>query len=196
METRTFEEWMARKEHKVDERQIDMFYDKAHIAVELVNEYDPDLLSRVSTIANLASGAYGLYNSGEANKELPPDVKRWLIYRGVKEDQIGRVPQLILKKWGVDPKQIEIGDTIHVNVRRILSQSKNDIDAVLQIGSTIVHEATHEKEREFTGTSSETGPKIAEQKFMQWASQNMRRITGKFVGKPRKNADYYERHSL
>ena len=172
---KTFNEWIGQK-NKVDERQIDSIYDKSHFAIELINEFDPDLLSRVSTVANLAVGAYGLFKSVEASKQLPPDVERWLIYKGVKKEQIGQVPQMILKKWGVDDKKIQIGDTIHVNVRRILSQSKNDLDAILQIASTVAHESVHVKEREFTGTSSETAPMAVEQKFMAWAQQNLDKI--------------------
>lgn len=172
----TFIEWA----NKVDQQQIDTMYDKAHIAVELAQQYtkerEPDLLANVSTIANLASGAYGLYNTAENQKKLPPEIERWLIYRGVKKEDIGRVPQMILKKWGVDPQKIEIGDTIHVNVKRILNQSKNNLDAVLQIASTILHEATHAKERESTGQSSEMGPKRHENDFMTWAQQKMDQI--------------------
>ena len=175
---KTFNEWMGQK-NKVDERQIDSIYDKAHFCIDLVNQFDPDLLSRVSTIANLAAGSYGLFKSDEASKQLPPNVERWLVYRGVKKEQIGQVPQMILKKWGVNEKEIGIGNIIHVNVRRILSQSKNDLDAILQIASTVAHESTHVKERELTGTSSETGPMAVEHKFMQWAQQNLDEIRKK-----------------
>ena len=174
---KTFNEWMK---NQVDEQQIDMIYDKCKIAIELVNQFDPDLLSRISTIANLASGgAYGLYASSDSSKQLPPDVQRWLVYRGVKEDQINKVPQVILKKWGVDERKIGIEDTIHVNVRRILAQSKNDLDAVLQVASTVCHEAVHVREHELTGVSSETGPMAVEQKFMNWAKQNIEQIQKK-----------------
>ena len=54
--------------HPLDEKQIDILYNKAHIAVELVRMYNPNLLNNISTIANLVSGAYGIYNSGENRK--------------------------------------------------------------------------------------------------------------------------------
>lgn len=173
-----FREWTQ----KID--QINSVYDKAHIAIEIAQAYSqekqPGLLANVTTIANLASGAYGLYNSAENQKKLPPNIERWLIYKGIKKEDINKLPYVILKKWGVDPKQVQIGDTIHVNVRRILSQSKNDLDAVLQIASTTIHESVHEREREFTGTSSENGPKLAEQEFMQWARQNLDKIIQRY----------------
>lgn len=172
----TFREWAQ----KLNQQQIDAIYDKAHIAVEIAQQYakerQPDLLANVTTIANLASGAYGLYNTAENQKNLPPDVERWLVYRGVKKEDISKLPFIILQKWGVNPKQVQIGDTIHVNVRKILSQSKNNLDAILQISSTILHEATHEREQELTGQSSERGPKEREHDFMMWAQQNMQKI--------------------
>ena len=175
-----FKEWAQ----KVDERQIDTVYDKAHIAVEIAQEYakekQPDLLANITTIANLASGAYGLYNTSDNTKKLPPNIERLLIYHGIKKQDIPMLPYIILQKWGIDPRQIQIGSTIHVNVRRILNQSQNDLDAVLQIASTILHESTHVKERETTGQSTEIGPSRVEQDFMMWAKQNMQKITNAY----------------
>lgn len=173
----TFREWAAKK---LDHQQINAIYDKGHIAIELAQQYAqeryPDLLTNVTTVANLASGAYGLYNTADNQKTLPPDVERWLIYRGIKKEDISKVPYIILQKWGVDPRQVRISDTIHVNVKRILNQSKNDLDAILQISSTVLHEAMHEKEQEMTGQSSEIGPKKVEDDFMMWAKNNLQRI--------------------
>ena len=171
-----FKEWLQ----KLDQQQINAIYDKAHIAVEIAQQYakerQPDLLANVTTIANLSTGAYGLYNTADNQKKLPPNTERWLVYQGVKKEDIPKLPNIILQKWGVDPKQVQIGNTIHVNVKRILSQSRNDLDAVLQISSTMIHEAVHQKEQEMTGQSNENGPKERENDFMMWAKQNMQKI--------------------
>jgi hypothetical protein len=168
---------------QIDASQIERVYDKARISVELVRMYNPMFLENISTIANLASGAYGLYNSGENKKMLPPDYEQRLIYWGkITKDQIGNIPTKILKQYFPDLEEnnIKSSDTIRVNVQRILSQSKTDLEAVLQIASTIVHEATHRIERETKGQTFETGPKGEEHKFMAWASQNIQKILQKY----------------
>lgn len=158
-------------------------YDKAHIAVELVRMYHPDFLENISTIADLASGAYGLYNSGENTKILPTEYEQRLIYWGkLNKKQISNIPTKTLKQYfpELDERRIRSGDTIHVNVRRILSQSRSDLEAVLQIASTIVHEATHRIERETKGQTFETGPQGEERKFINWAKQNLNIIAQKY----------------
>lgn len=168
---------------QLDASQIEAIYDKAKISVELVRMYRPDFLDNISTIANLASGAYGLYNSGENTKVLPPEYEQRLIYWGqLKKDQIGNIPMRTIKQYfpDLDERKIRSGDTIHVNVRRILNQVQSDWEAVLQIASTIVHEATHRIERETKGQTFEMGPQGEERKFMMWASQNQQKILQRF----------------
>lgn len=166
---------------KTDITQIERIYDKAHIAVQIVNMYNPRILDEISTIADLASGAYGLYNSSENNKVLPPQYNQKLIYLG-KGNDLTKIPYKILQKYfpGIDKKQITFRDTIHVNIRRIMSQFKDPLEAILQIAATIVHEATHEREKEETGTTSETNPQIEEKKFITWAIKNREMIKNKF----------------
>lgn len=174
-----FKEWLGQYDTQVDEREIDAVYDKAHIAVDLVRQYRPELLHNISTIANLATGAYGLYNSGENQHTLDPSLEQRLIYRGkIPKERIKEIPRKILAQYfpNVDPKQIRIGDTIRINVRRILSQAKSELEAVLQIAATIIHEATHELEYEQKGLTQETTPRMEEQKFMNWAKQNLQNI--------------------
>ena len=67
--------------------------------LKIVNLYNPKILDNITTIANLATGAYGLYNSGESKKQLPPNTERWLIYHGINKDKIGLIPNIILKKY-------------------------------------------------------------------------------------------------
>jgi|SRR6516225_6900328 hypothetical protein len=166
-----------------DESQIDTLYSKAHIAVEIVRMYQPELLADISTIANLASGAYGVYNSGDNRKVLPPEMEKQLVYYGpVGRHNLDMIPKKTLMQYYpyLHPQQIQDSDTIHVNVRRIMQESDNDLDAILEIASTIVHECTHEKEREATGQTSEAGPVRAEEAFMGWAKQNMNNLLQRF----------------
>jgi hypothetical protein len=178
-----FKEWLKQNDPSVDERQIDQVYDKARIAVQLVQWYRPELLYNISTIANLASGAYGLYNSAENNQVIDPSAEQRLIYRGhVSQQQIRSLPRKILRQYFPDlnPREIKVNDTVHVNIRRILMESKNDIEAVIRIGATIVHECTHEIEGETRGHTEETGPEAEARKFVAWAQQNMQQILQKF----------------
>jgi hypothetical protein len=176
-----FKNWFGKQDAEVDEAEIDRLYDKAHISVELVREYKPELLNNVSTIANLASGAYGLYNSGENKKVLPTNAKFIFDQKHIDPKTIDLLPKSVIKQQfpEIDEKRIKESDTIHVNINRIVKESKTDLDAVLQIAATIVHECTHEMEREETGQTSEVGPQRAEREFMNWAKQNMKRIQDK-----------------
>lgn len=166
-----------------DFSQIESVYKKSHIAVDLVRWYNPELLNNISTIANLASGAYGVYMSGENKKTLPPEVQKQLIYYGrLNPKNIGNLPEKTIKQYypNLTDQQIKQDDTIHVNVNRIISEKDTDLEAILEIASTIVHEATHEIERETTGMTSEIGPKNAENQFIQWATKNIKGILNKF----------------
>lgn len=51
---------------------------------------------------------------------------------------------------------------------------------MLEIAATIIHEATHEIERETTGQTSEIGPQQAEKTFIQWATKNIKTIMQKY----------------
>lgn len=166
-----------------DERQLDQLYSKAHIATQIVGMYSPRILDNISVIANLASGAYGVYNSGENQKILPKDVETNLIYYGrVNKRTLDNIPKKTLMQYypNIPQTAIRESDTIHVNVRRIMQEKGSDFEAIMEIAATIIHEATHEMERETTGTTSEVGPVAAEHKFMQWAIQNKNMLMSRF----------------
>ncbi len=166
-----------------DESQIDRLYKKAHVATQIVKMYNPKLLEGISTIANLATGVYGVYMSGENKKIMPPNLEQSLIYYGkVGRHNLDMIPKKTLTQYypQLHPETIKNSDTIHVNVRRIMMESGSDSEAILQIASTIIHECTHEAEREMTGQTSEAGPVAAERVFMNWAQQNMSRLTARF----------------
>ena len=167
----------------VNERQIDQLYSKAHIAVDIVKLYNPKLLENISIIANLANGAYGIYNSGENQKIIPKDVETNLVYYGrIDRRSLNNIPKKTISQYfpQIPANAIKASDTIHVNVKRIMQESGSDFDAVIEISSTIIHEATHEIERELTGATSEVGPVAAEHAFKQWVSQNSNMLLSRF----------------
>jgi hypothetical protein len=82
----TFKEFLAAQPN-INESGIDSLYNKAHIAVELARDYvqrsgNKELLNNIAVIANLSSGAYGVYNSAENKKILPKPLEQSLIYYG------------------------------------------------------------------------------------------------------------------
>ncbi len=176
---RTWQEFLE----VTDARQLDQLYSKAHIATEIVRMYNPKILDNIAVIANLASGAYGVYNSGENQKIIPPDIQNNLIYYGrVNKRQLDNIPKQTLQQYypNIPANAIRESDTIRVNVRRIMQEKGSDFDAIMEIAATIIHEATHEIERETTGATSEAGPLAAERKFLQWAMQNKNLLMSKF----------------
>jgi hypothetical protein len=171
--------------NKVDASQIIRVYDKASIAIDLVNWYRPDLLDNISTVADLGSGAYGLYNSAENLKESPPDIQQRLIYFGkVSKRNLDSLPKKIINQYfpDVDARKIKSKDTIRVNIRRILRESEGDLEKVFRIASVVIHECVHEMERESQGWTNESGPRAEQEKFKAWANQNLAAIIKKYPG--------------
>lgn len=172
----------------VDERQLDAAYDKAKYSVKLVQLYDATLpadqklLLNISTIATLNQGVYGMYTSAEDKKVIGPQVLAKLRLKFgdemIQNQSIQRLPAQVIKRYvpDVDLNQIKSSDVIHVNVQKHLQTHGDSIGAVLEIASTIVHECTHELERQKTGTTSEVGPVQAEQRFMAWVRSNWNTI--------------------
>jgi hypothetical protein len=183
----TFKKFLevVRQRHPVDASQITRIYDKAALAVELVRLYNPDLLNNITTIADLASGAYGVFNSAENKKIIPPELEQRLIYQGkIPKDKIASLPEIVIRKMFPDvrPEDIKQGDTVHVNVRRIINEKKTDYERIASIASTLVHEITHSLEREMQGKTSESGPEAAEKAFLTWLSANKQLISGRIPG--------------
>ncbi len=166
---KTFMEFMQGQQ--INEKEVDMIYNKTHIAVELARMYAPELMQNIATIANLASGAYGVYNSGENSKVLPQPIEQSLIYYGkLNRKNINNIPKLTIRKYypNIPENQIKSSDTIRINVKRIVNEFPDDVSRILEIASTIIHEATHEYERENYGSTSEAGPVRRETDFMNW----------------------------
>lgn len=170
----------------VDESQIDRIYDKAKISVKLVQLYGREtnqkILNNISTVANLASGAYGLYNSKYNKKVISQNAMNKIRFKFgddiIKNNKINNVPEAVIRKYIPDiaDSEVQQSDVIYVNVSRIISEFGDTGRAVLEIASTIVHEATHEKEREEKGSTNEVGPVMAEKKFLNWFKSNQNRL--------------------
>lgn len=187
--TLKFKEWINQNTvgtELVDSSQIERLYDKAKLSVKLVQMYskltNQNLLKNISTIAPLAAGVYGMYMSKENKKVIGKetvDKMRLLFPKDMMlQQKLQTLPNAVIKKYipDVDDKQLQPTDTIRVNVKKIVDKLGDSKESVLEIASTIVHEATHEIELQNTGKTNEIGPKNAEAKFIQWANQNWNMI--------------------
>jgi len=162
--------------------QIDSLYDKAKYAVKLVQLYSKStnkgLLKNISTVAPLASGVYGLYNSGENKKVIGPMAANKIKFKfgqdALSNVKTQKLANFVIKQYipDIDERQLAPTDVIHVNVNRIVSEMGDTPRAVIEIASTIVHEATHEIEFQTSGKTDESGPKRAEAEFHRWVSAN------------------------
>ena len=163
---------------EVDESKIDALYDKAKISVKLVQMFNEKLLYNINTIIPLQSGVYGLYNSAKNQKVIDQQEAEKIRLKFGKDvidkHQIDMIPNIVLKQKmpEIDLNKIHPSDTIEINVSRILKELGNTKRAVIEIASTIVHEATHENELQTKGSTSEVGPKAAEMQFMNWVKAN------------------------
>ena len=174
----------------VDSSKIDALYEKAKISVQIVQLYDKmtnqKLLTNISKIAPLSSGVYGMYMSSENHKVIGKEVldkMKLLFPKDIMLDKkLQTLPNAVLKQYlpDLDEKQIIPSDTIHVNIQKILKQLGDTPQAILEIASTIIHEATHELELQTTGKTSEVGPVAAERKFIDWSKSNWNLLSKKF----------------
>lgn len=186
-----FDDWLIENTLGTDEvvSQIDGLYDKAKFAIKLVQMYSKatgkGLLKNISTVAPLASGVYGLYNSGENRKVIGPAAANKIKFKfggdQMRSVDPQRLPNAVIKRYipDIDERQIAPSDVIHVNVRRIVAEFGDTPKAVLEIASTIVHEATHEIEFQTRGRTDETGPKKAESDFQKWVSANWNTVVAR-----------------
>lgn len=167
--------------------QIDTLYDKAKYAIKLVQLYgkatNQRILHNISTIAPLNSGVYGLYNSGENKKIIGPAAASKIKFKfgqdALQNQNLHKLPHSVIKQHipDIDEKQIAPSDVIHVNVRKIVAEMGDTPAAVVEIASTIIHEAIHEIEFQTTGKTDEIGPKKAEDAFRKWTTANWKTVT-------------------
>jgi len=186
-----FKKWLEANTVGTDEvnSQIDALYDKAKYAIKLVQMYskatNKGLLKNISTVAPLSSGVYGLYNSGENKKVIGPAAANKIKFKfgqdALTNVNTQRLANVVIKQYipDIDERQIAPSDVIHVNVRRIVAELGDTPQAVVEIASTIVHEATHEIEFQTLGKTDENGPKRAESEFHAWVRSNWNLILSK-----------------
>ena len=97
------------------------------------------------------------------------------VIQGQKLDQ---VPNAVIKKYipDIDMKHLQPSDVIRVNVQKHIAAHGDTLETVIEIASTIVHEATHEIELQTTGQTNETGPENASKQFLSWVKSNWNTI--------------------
>jgi hypothetical protein len=188
-----FKNWIFEnftKDYEI-QSQIDHLYDKAKYALKIVQMYvksshDPkvkNILKNVSTVAPLNSGVYGLYNSAE-NKAVigqpAASATRFKFDSGTMSanKKIQKLPAEVIRQHipEIDPSEIKPSDVIRVNIKKIVSESGDSMQSIIQIASTIVHEAVHSMEFRSKGRTDEQGPKAAEAEFMSWIQKNWDRV--------------------
>lgn len=178
----------------VDASQINSLFGKSSEAINLVNQFDSSLLLNISFIFNFAkSGAYGVYLSELDRAIKTKALQKKLEQMGyvVKPSDQGILkayaPENAPRKNQEDiQKDIDKvyqdleskgGSAIGINMNSILDASKKDASvsnskdpsiwewiAILHIGGTIVHEATHAR-----GATDEASPEAQEAAFITWA---------------------------
>ena len=154
-------------------------YDKANLAIQLVNEFDSSILRNVSTVIPLSGNAYGVYMNSDNLKQMPEDIR--MIFRGSMDDnQINMTPKATLidylQRYQGRPgfedydfsnaqNSIEVSDTIRINVDKILREIDSSYLQVIEVASTIIHEATHVNESEENLNDTEAAPEANERAF-------------------------------
>ena len=171
--------------------QITMLFPKADKSIQLVNEFDSSLLADIAYIFNFSKGgAYGVYLDSLDKTIKTEELKQALEgagYQVVDENgvlnaypsQQNKTQEEIQQDIDVFYKKIESegGTSFGINMSSILSLSQNSSNAsnspdpnlwewiaILHVGSTIAHEATHAK-----GHQDEGMPQQVESAFEQWA---------------------------
>jgi hypothetical protein len=196
-----FKKWLEQSTigtEDVNSSQVESIYGKVKQSIDLVKMYDRqtrlNLLVNISTIANLASGsAYGVFMSAENRKAIGPDVAKNIQVVYPNDPSLAQKIQKLSKHTllqylvkhdpSIDPKKIIPSDVIHVDVKKHLQKYGDSPAAIIEIASTIVHEATHVKQYEDEG-HTEDGPgtevEQAEASFKNWVKQNWQSIANRF----------------
>lgn len=198
-----FTEWLSEQvdmsvvgtENVID--KISYNYGKAKLAIDLVRKYDQTLppqsklLLDISTVAPLTKNVYGLYNSTENTNILGPEVEQKMALRFGKpvwdkyKEKLERLPLAVLKKQlkvypEIDLNKIKTSSVINVNINRNrqawAGKPNADALAVLEIASTIVHEATHAMDVKNGVNPTEDRAIAAEKRFKEWVMANLKTL--------------------
>ena len=202
-----FTKWMQLKEQStvgtelVYATEVVAKYNRMKDSIELVRMYDQKLdqehklLNDISTIADLHSGkAFGMFinteNSNVIGKDVMDQIRKVypndpLIDKKVqklsRKQILNHLPEDV--KRTIDPKKIIPSSIIRIDVAAHLKKYGDSAAAIIELASTIVHEATHvieyrDKGETFDGPGTEV--QKAESAFKSWAKSNWPMISKKF----------------
>lgn len=171
----------------VDSSQIEAAYNKAKLSVKLVQLYDSStnqhLLKNINTIATLGSGVFGMYMSHENRRAIGKNVvdqfKLLFPQDMMLSQKLQTLPSAVIKQYfpNVNERDLQPSDTIRVNVHSIVSKFGDTKEAIVEIASTIIHEATHDmdfhnKTQSLSKAQAETNADNAETAFENWVQKN------------------------
>lgn len=186
---------------EVDARQVMAIYNRVKDSIELVKMYDQtlpvdkQLLRHISTIADLHAGsAFGMFVNSDNTNVIGSDVMQKIKMIYPNDPMIGHKVQKLSRKQildnlpdhvrkEIDPRKIQPSDIIKIDVKKHLSKYGDSPAAIIEIASTIAHEATHvleyvEKGETYDGPG--TAVEKAEQAFKSWVKANWNTISRKF----------------
>jgi hypothetical protein len=188
-----FKEWFLKEDATLGTElvvdQISSDYAKAKYAIDLVRAYDatkPDkegnvlekrkLLINIGTIAKLSAGpkVFGLFKPEEDHQMVVGPQNNVNQINQFFKGKLSLAPESLVKKYfpNLAPTSIMQSSIIRVNVPKIVQVFGDSPKAVLEIAKTIVHEATHQLERQITGDTKDgpnTAVERAEAEFENWA---------------------------
>lgn len=186
---------------EVDASQVLSKYGKMKDSIEMVRLYDQKLpqeqklLADISTIADLHSGkAFGMFINTENSNVIGQDVLDQIrkvypndplidkkVQKLSRKQILDHLPEDVRKT--IDPKKIIPSTIIRVDVVDHLKKYGDSPAAVIELASTIVHEATHVIEYRDKGETFD-GPgtmvEKAEAAFKTWVKGNWNFISKKF----------------
>lgn len=196
----SFKRWLSEAAYagtnEMDSK-IDYLYGKAKYAVKIAQMYvekapgaNKDILKDVTTIAPLNQAVFGLYNSSENDAIIGPQLAEKIKFKFGSQDinsinSLKKLPLSVVRQYipDLDPRQFVPTSVIHVNVGNIVGRFGDTKEAVIEIASTIVHEATHSFEyRNAKAVGgrvpklTEINPEKAEAACREWATLNWKLI--------------------
>ena len=202
-----FSNWLQIKEQStvgtelVDASQVLTKYAKIKDSIELVRMYDQNLdpehklLYDISTIADLHSGkAFGMFINTENSNVIGKDVMDQIRKIYPNDPLIDKKVQKLSKKQildhlpdeakkTIDPKKIIPSSIIRISVDDHIKKYGDSPAAIIELASTIAHEATHvieyrDKGKTFDGPG--TMVQQAESSFKAWVKQNWKMLSQRF----------------
>lgn len=168
----------------VEGGKIEASYPLSHVAVQLVREYDENALYNIGAVEDMPGGGpYGYYSTGDNVHQLPQEIAD-RVRLEFNTENIDLIPTSFLLNSipELNEQSIQIGDVIHVNINRIITESQHpnpiifNFNVIKEIAKTILHEATHVIEVETTGETSESSAEGAETPFDRYINDKFDEI--------------------